>query len=235
MTFAFEAPPIVTLPISGSDLQFPVRRVFCVGRNYVAHATEMGGEVDREAPWYFNKSAHAVALSGQTLPYALETANYHHEMELVVALGQGAFRATPQAALDAVYGYACGLDMTRRDLQQVGKDHRRPWDLGKDIENGAVIAPITQAKGMDLAGRAIGLSVNGETRQDARLDDMVWSVAEIIAHLSRFYHLQAGDLIMTGTPAGVGPVQPGDVVRGWIDGLDDVTMTVGPAELCKQG
>ena len=227
MTLLFNAPPVVTLPISGSDLQFPVRRIFCVGRNYVAHAIEMGGDVDREAPWYFTKSAHALAQSGQTLPYALETTNYHHEMELVVALGQGAFRASKEQALDAVYGYACGLDMTRRDLQQIGKDNRRPWDLGKDLENGAVVAAITPANDIDLSSGKIGLSVNGVTRQDAPLADMVWSVAEIIAHLSRFYHLEAGDLIMTGTPAGVGAVQPGDVLRGWVDGLDNVTMTVG--------
>jgi len=230
MTPLFHAPPTVSLPISGSELQFPVRRVFCVGRNYAAHAAEMGGQVDREAPWYFTKSAHSVAQSGQVLPYALETANYHHEMELVVALGQGAFRATPENAMDAVYGYACGLDMTRRDLQQVGKDNRRPWDLGKDVENSAVIGPISAANDINLKGSAIGLSVNGETRQEATLDDMVWSVAEIICHLSRFYHLEQGDLIMTGTPAGVGPVESGDKLRGWITGIADVEMSVGPAE-----
>jgi len=151
-------------------------------------------------------------------------------MELVVALGQKAFRVSADAAMDAVYGYACGLDMTRRDLQQVGKDNRRPWDFGKDIENGAVIGAISAGAGLDLDRAAIELSVNGEVRQEAVLGDMVWSVAEIIAHLSRYYHLEAGDVIMTGTPAGVGPVVPGDELRGYIGGLDDVTMTVGPAE-----
>jgi len=189
----------------------------------------MGGEVDREAPWYFTKSAHAIGQSGLTLPYALESQNYHHEMELVVAIGQGAFRADAEQAMDAVFGYACGLDMTRRDLQQVGKDNRRPWDLGKDIENGAVVAAITPKDVVGrLNGRRIGLSVSGDVRQEATLDDMVWSVAEIISHLSRYYHLSPGDLIMTGTPAGVGPVHPEDVVRGWIDGLPDVEMKVSP-------
>jgi len=228
MMLHFDAPPIVTVPITGSEKAFPVRRIFCVGRNYAAHAAEMGGEVDREAPWYFTKSTHAIAQSGQTLPYALESQNYHHEMELVVAIGQGAFRADSKQAMDAVFGYACGLDMTRRDLQQVGKDNRRPWDLGKDIENGAVVAAITPKDVVGcLNGRSIGLSVNGDVRQEATLDDMVWSVAEIISHLSRYYHLSSGDLIMTGTPAGVGPVHPEDVVRGWIDGLADVEMKVG--------
>jgi fumarylpyruvate hydrolase len=152
-------------------------------------------------------------------------------MELVIALGAPAFRVSVADALDAVFGYAAGLDMTRRDLQQVGKDNRRPWDLGKDIEGGAVIAPVSRAETMgEIGPQRIQLSVNGTSRQDATLADMVWSVPEIIAHLSQFYHLQAGDLIMTGTPAGVGAVVAGDVIEGQIEGLAPVTHTLGPAQ-----
>ncbi len=229
--YLFPPAPQPALPVDGQDAALPVHRIFCVGRNYAAHAAEMGGEVDREAPWYFMKSAHALTPSGATVPYPPGTANFHHEMELVVALGAPGFRVTTDAAQALVYGYACGLDMTRRDLQQVGKDNRRPWDLGKDIEHGAVIAPLTRAETIgDLAGRRIQLRVNDDLRQDATLDDMVWSVPEIIAHLSQYYHLQPGDLIMTGTPAGVGPVVAGDQIDGSIDGLAPVQLTLTKAD-----
>ena len=231
MKYLFEPAETPTLPIVGVEMLYPVNRIFCVGRNYVAHAVEMGGEVDREAPWYFHKSAHALAASGQVLPYPPGTENFHYEMELVIALGGPAFQADEAAAAAAIYGYACGLDMTRRDRQQDGKDHRRPWDLGKNIENGAVIAAISPAADSDaLAGRRISLRVNDTLRQDAQLGDMVWSCTEIVSHLSRFYHLGAGDIIMTGTPAGVGPVVPGDRIVGAIDGLTSVALTIGPAE-----
>jgi fumarylpyruvate hydrolase len=152
-------------------------------------------------------------------------------MELVVAIGAPAFRAGTETAQSAVYGYACGLDMTRRDLQQAGKDKRRPWDLGKAFENGAVLGPITPAAAVpSLDGRRITLRVNGEARQDAHLDGLVWKVDELISHLSRYYHLMPGDLIFTGTPAGVGPVVAGDVLEGTIDGLESVKLTIGPAE-----
>lgn len=230
-TYAVEPAEIPTVPITGGDEVFPIRRIFCVGRNYAAHAKEMGGEVDREAPWYFMKSAHAYCASGSTVPYPPGTSNFHHEVELVVAIGKPAFRVEKAEANDAVFGYACGLDMTRRDRQQDGKDNRRPWDLGKDIENGAVIAPLTKAMDFgDLSGRRISLSVNGDARQDSLLDDMVWSVPEIIAHLSKYYHLQPGDMVMTGTPAGVGAVEAGDVLVGEIEGLAPVQLTLGAAE-----
>ncbi|MFT4621087.1 MAG: fumarylpyruvate hydrolase [Sulfitobacter sp.] len=230
-TYLFPPAPQPSLAIEGEDTSYPVHRIFCVGRNYVAHATEMGGEVDREAPWYFMKSAHALVLSGVTLPYPPGTSNFHHEMELVIALGAPAFQVSVDEAMDAVFGYAAGLDMTRRDLQQLGKDNRRPWDLGKDIEGGAVIGAVSRTQAMGAIGpQRIQLSVNGASRQDATLADMVWSVPEIIAHLSQFYHLQAGDLIMTGTPAGVGPVVAGDVIEGQIEGLAPVTHTLGAAE-----
>ncbi len=228
MTYLFTPAPVQSLPIIGNTRRYPINRIFCVGRNYVAHAKEMGGEVDREAPWYFNKSAVAFAASGQTIPYPPGTQNYHYEMELVVALGADAFQVEADAANAAIYGYACGLDMTRRDRQQDGKDNRRPWDLGKDIENGAIIADITPAAQFGkLSGKRISLTQNGMLRQDAILDDMVWSVEEIVSHLSRYYHLTAGDLIMTGTPAGVGPVQPGDDLVGRISGLTQVQVTIG--------
>ena len=222
--FVFPPRPVPSLPIVGTTSQYPVGRIFCVGRNYVAHAAEMGGEVDREAPWYFTKSAHALCHSDQTVPFPLQTSTFHHEIEHVVALGSDAIEVDEGRALGAVYGYACGLDMTRRDRQQDGKDARRPWSLGKDIENGAVIGAITPAVEFGAVGKqSITLTVNDEPRQSAKLSDMVWSVSEIIAHLSRFYHLGAGDLIMTGTPAGVGPVVAGDVIKGHIDGLAGIS------------
>ena len=230
-TLKFDPPQLHALPIVGDDAGYPVNRIFCVGRNYAAHAAEMGGEVDREAPWYFSKSAQAICQSGQTAPYPPGTSNYHYEMELVVALGKPVFRGNAGRALDAVYGYACGLDMTRRDRQQDGKDNRRPWSLGKDVENSAVIGAITPRENFeDLSDQRIMLSVNDEIKQDALLSDMVWSLPEIISHLSQYYHLQAGDLIMTGTPAGVGPVIAGDHLKGAISGLSDVELTIGAAE-----
>ncbi len=227
----FDPLPPETVPVVGTGKLYPVHRIFCVGRNYVAHAAEMGGEVDREAPWYFTKSDRALVLSGAQVPYPPGTSNLHHEMELVVAIGAPAFRVPLAEAGACVFGYAAGLDMTRRDRQQDGKDHRRPWDLGKNFENAAVIAPITRAAAFGpVAGQRIHLAVNGETRQDATLADMVWSVDEIISHLSGFYHLAPGDLIYTGTPAGVGAVGPGDRLEGGVDGLAPVHLSLGPAE-----
>ena len=230
-TLKFPAPKLQLLPIVGDVDMYPVSRIFCVGRNYVAHAAEMGGEVDREAPWYFTKSAQALCQSDETVPYPAGTSNYHHEMELVVALGKPAFQVERGRAMDTVFGYACGLDMTRRDRQQDGKDARRPWSLGKDVENGAVIGAITPKLDMALLGpQRIALQVNGETRQDALLSDMVWAVAELISHLSQYYHLNAGDLIMTGTPAGVGPVVSGDAIAGQIDGLAPISHRISELE-----
>ena len=192
-----------------------MHRIFCVGRNYAEHAREMGVEVDREAPFYFLKSALALVPTGATVPYPPGTSNYHHELELVVAIGAPAFRVGVDDAAGAVFGYAAGLDMTRRDLQLAERAKQRPWDLGKDFEQSAVIAPITRAADFGaVAGQRITLAVNGATRQDARLAELVWSVPELVSHLSRFYHLAPGDLIYTGTPAGVGAVGPGDVLVG---------------------
>lgn len=227
--FTLPQPPLV--PISGTDLGYPVQRIFCVGRNYAAHALEMGNEVDREAPFYFNKAPQTLCLSGASIPYPLETSDCHYEMEFVVALSAPAFRVSVAEAMDAVYGYACGIDLTRRDLQGVAKEKRRPWDIGKDFENASIIAPLTPKSELgDIADQSIRLSVDGRTVQEATLADMIWSVPEIIAHLSRFYHLAPGDLIYTGTPAGVGPVQPGNTLLGEIDGLSPLHLTITDAE-----
>lgn len=227
----FPAPDWPSLPVAGSQARFPVRRIFCVGRNYAAHAAEMGNEVDRAAPFYFTKSPLAVVESGATVAYAPGTADLHHEMEFVVALGRPGFRVAAEAAMALVFGYAAGLDMTRRDLQASAKARQRPWDLAKDFEDSAVLAPITPAGNFGVIGdQRITLSVNGAPRQEARLSDMVWSVPELIADLSRFYHLAPGDLIFTGTPAGVSAVGAGDRIRGEIDGLAPVDLTLGVAE-----
>jgi fumarylpyruvate hydrolase len=229
--YLFDPPEVKTVPVKGEDRLFPVRRIFCVGRNYAAHAAEMGYEVDREAPFYFTKSAQTLTPTGSTVPYPPGTENFHFEMELVIAVGAPVFRAATAEAAKAIYGYACGLDMTRRDLQLKEREKKRPWDLGKDVEGSAVLAPITRASDMAAIGpQRIHLEVNGEVKQDATLDELVWKVDEIVADLSRFYHLGPGDLIMTGTPAGVGPVVAGDAITGGIDGLDPVALKIGPAE-----
>ena len=225
--YLFPPAPVFALSVVGQDAQIPLRRIFCVGRNYVAHAAEMGGTVDRAAPWYFTKSAcHAVHGHGM-LPYPPGTSDYHHEVELALAIGAPLFQATPEQAAQAIYAYGVALDMTRRDRQQEGKDHSRPWDLGKDVEGGAVFAPMTPAAQVGpLGDKRIHLQVNGVARQEARLGDMVWSCPEILAHLSGFYHLQPGDVVLTGTPAGVGAVQPGDRITGGIDGLSLIDVTL---------
>ncbi|MEX0284913.1 MAG: fumarylacetoacetate hydrolase family protein [Paracoccaceae bacterium] len=227
----FDMPQPISIPVTGEDAGYPIGRIFCVGRNYVAHAQEMGGEVDREAPWYFCKTPTAAILSGATIPYPPGTENFHHEMEFGLALGSNVFRVSVAEAEDAIFGYFSALDMTRRDRQQDGKDHRRPWDFGKDFENAAIVSPITRASDFGaVADQRIFLDVNGETRQDATLADMVWSPAEIISHLSHFYHLRPGDIILTGTPAGVGPVVAGDHLSGGVAGLAPISLTIGAAE-----
>jgi len=224
----FPAPPVVAAPVRGRAARVPIRRIFCVGRNYEAHAREMGAVVDREAPFYFTKAAEHYVPSGSTVPYPLRTDNYHYEMELVVVIGAPAFRVAADRALESVFGYACGLDMTRRDLQQTAKDLRRPWDLSKDFEQSAVLGEIVPAEqiGHPREGR-IELRVNGETRQSSDLSLLIHGVPEVIAHLSTFYHLQAGDLIYTGTPEGVGPVKPGDELAGSIEKIGTIALTIG--------
>jgi fumarylpyruvate hydrolase len=228
--YLFDPPAIPALPIVGLDVLYPVARIFCVGRNYEEHAREMGQVVDREKPFYFSKSATTLRQSGATIPYPPGTANYHFEFELVVAMGAPVFKIAPDDADAAIYGYACGLDMTRRDLQLSERAKQRPWTLGKDVEAGAPVSTIAPAAKIGHVRRGrIELRQNGETRQHSDVSELVWSVPEIIAHLSGFYHLGPGDLIFTGTPAGVGPVAPGDRLEGAIEGVGALSVMIGGA------
>ncbi|WP_321394914.1 fumarylacetoacetate hydrolase family protein [Emcibacter sp.] len=225
--YIFTPPDIFSLPIRGQSQRYPVKRIFCVGRNYAAHAREMGFEVDKSNPFFFTKSAFNAAPSGCTVSYPPETEDYHHEMEMVVLMGGPAFRITAEEALGQVYGYACGLDMTRRDVQAECRRQSRPWSLAKDVEQSAIIAEAVPAAecGHPASGR-IELSVNGEARQSSDISHMVNNVAELISFLSRYYHLDAGDVIFTGTPDGVGPVRPGDHLEGTIEGVGSISLTV---------
>jgi fumarylpyruvate hydrolase len=229
--YLFSPPATPGLAVRGEGARYPVARIFCVGRNYAAHAAEMGVEVDREAPFYFTKSPQAAIASGATIAYPPGSVNFHYEMELALAIGRPAFRADAAAAQAAIYAYGCALDMTRRDLQLEARAKQRPWDLGKDVEGSAVFAEMTKAAEFGAVGKqAIHLEVNGETKQAAHLSDLIHKPAEIVAHLSHYYHLAPGDLILTGTPAGVGPVVAGDVITGGIDGLAHIALTIGPPE-----
>lgn len=227
----FDLPPAPGIPVRGETATYPIGRIFCVGRNYAAHAAEMGIEVDREKPFYFIKSAPSAVLTGAIVPYPPGTENFHYEMELALAIGAPLFHASKEQASAAIYAYGCALDMTRRDLQLSERAKQRPWDLGKDFDGSAVFAPLTKVRDMDpISRQRIHLKVNGELRQDASLDDLIWKIDEIIVHLSGFYHLRPGDLILTGTPAGVGPVVAGDVMTGGIDGLDPIDLILSSAE-----
>jgi len=223
-------PEPVLLRVAGETRRFPVRRVYCVGRNYAAHTREMGADPGREPPFFFMKPADAVVGNGACVPYPPATADLHHEVELVVALGTGGADIAPEAARDHIYGYAVGIDLTRRDLQQVAKDRARPWDTAKGFDNAAPCGDIEPAAKIGHPTRgAISLSVDGHPRQRGDLADMIWPVPEIIAHLSRLFTLHAGDLIYTGTPAGVGALRPGDRLDATIDGLAALSLTVGEA------
>jgi fumarylpyruvate hydrolase len=220
-------PPV--LAVAGSSDSFPVRRIFCVGRNYVEHQKEMGGD-GREQPFFFLKSAHSLVAGGGDVRYPPKTSNYHYETEMVVAIGKAGRRIDAKKATDHVFGYAVGLDMTRRDLQQVGKDHGRPWDFGKDFDEAAPCGVLTPASTIGHPAKgAIWLTVNGKQRQRADLADMIWSVPEQIAYLSEYYTLEQGDLIMSGTPAGVGPVKAGDEMHAGIDGVGELKVKIVPA------
>jgi fumarylpyruvate hydrolase len=229
--YLFTPPAIPSLPIRGKTERFPIHRIFCVGRNYHAHAVEMGKPVDKgaERPFYFTKSPQTLTPSGATVAYPPETKNYHFEMELVLAIGKAGFRVSADQAHEVIYGYAAGLDMTRRDLQLVARDKGRPWDLGKDIEEGSVCSEIVPMEGVVIERGAIALEVNGETKQSSDVDKLIWTIREIIADLSQFYHLQPGDIIYTGTPEGVGAVVSGDRITGRVEGVAEVALTVGPA------
>ena len=219
-----------SLPVAGAAARFPVRRIYCVGRNYAAHTLEMGADPTRDPPFFFMKPADALVPDGGHVPYPPATANLHHEIELVVALETGGAEIAPEAALDHVYGYAVGIDLTRRDLQQVAKDRSWPWDAGKGFDHGAPCGELQPAStiGHPTQG-AISLKVDGELRQEGDLAQMIWPVPDIIAALSRLFELAPGDLIYTGTPAGVGPVRPGERLEGQVEGVGTLTVTVGEA------
>ncbi|RKF50623.1 fumarylacetoacetate hydrolase family protein [Paraburkholderia fungorum] len=231
MSLVFESAPAVTVPVAGSDDAFPVRRIYCVGRNYAAHAREMGFDPDREPPFFFCKPTDAIVYvaPGTTgeFPYPSETDNCHYEMELVAAIGKGGKNIAVSSALDHVFGYALGLDMTRRDLQMEMRKMGRPWDIGKAFDHSAPIGPLHRAEQTGhLKDGAIWLNVNGTSKQRADVSQLIWSVAETIAYLSRFFELVPGDLIYTGTPEGVGAVLKGDTMHGGIDGLGELKVKV---------
>ncbi len=230
--YLWTPPAVCSLPVRGTTERMPVQRLFFVGRNYHAHAVEMGRPVDKsvEAPFYFTKAPSTLVESGATVPYPPQTQNYHYEMELVVVIGAAGFRVAEADAHRLIYGYACGLDMTRRDLQLAARDKGRPWDLGKDIEHGSVVSEIVPMAGVVIDSADLALTVNGEPRQASNVDKLIWNIRELIADLSQFYHLQPGDLIYTGTPEGVGAVQPGDRIDGHVAGVGRIVLHVGPAE-----
>lgn len=226
---AFVLPPAAraSVAVTGEARRFPVRRIYCVGQNYAAHAREMGHNPDREPPFFFAKPADAVVESGATIAYPSRTADLHHEIELVVAIRSGGADISREGALDHVFGYAAGIDLTRRDLQAEAKKLGRPWDLAKGFDHSAPIGAIRSASAISHPQRGgIRLSVNGELRQNGDLADMIWSVPEIIAILSSFVRLEAGDLIFTGTPAGVGPIRRGDRILGEIEGVGGVELAI---------
>ena len=224
----YAVPPLAptVLPIEGRSAVFPVRRVFCVGRNYGAHVKEMGGDPKDQPPIFFAKPDDAVVGPGGAVPYPSATAKLHHEIELVVALKSGGADLTPEGALACVFGYAAGVDLTRRDLQDAAKDKGQPWDASKGFDASAPVGAIRPMEGRAPDDGAIRLTVNGESRQTARLSDMIWSVAEVIAEASKLWRLEAGDLLFTGTPEGVGPLVRGDRVEGEVEGVGSVEFMV---------
>jgi fumarylpyruvate hydrolase len=231
MSYLFEPQAPSTVAIADEEARFPVRRIFCVGRNYVAHAIEMGSDPDREPPFFFTKPADAVVDSGATIPYPPQTENLHYEAELVVAIGKAGFRIDQQDVPSHIYGYAIGNDLTRRDLQMAARETGRPWDWGKAFDLSAPCGPIHPiGKTGELLSGAIKLQVNGDTRQEADLSQLIWNVREIVSILSGSMHLKAGDLIYTGTPAGVGPVVTGDTMVVNIEGLGELVTTIGEPE-----
>jgi fumarylpyruvate hydrolase len=230
MKYAVPPAPVYTLPVAGSDEQFPVNRIFCVGRNYAAHAREMGKDPDRDPPFFFMKPANATVAAGAgevTIPYPPKTANFHHEIELVVAIGTGGANIPVDKALDHVYGYAVGLDMTRRDVQLEARDKGRPWEFGKSFAKSAPIGALHKAVHVGHPGEGeIAVTVNGEPRQHSDIAKLIWSVEESIAFLSEYETLEPGDIIMTGTPEGVNAVRPGDLMVGTVAGLGEIRVRV---------
>ncbi len=228
MSFIIPAPPQPSIAVAGTSERFPVRRIFCVGRNYAAHAREMGKDPDREPPFFFTKPADAVVDAPCTIAYPPETADLHYEAELVVAIGRPAFKVAQDATDDLILGYAVGLDMTRRDLQQIAKDMGRPWDWGKAFDQSAPCGPLhLKIETGVIASGEIWLDVDSDRKQTGDIADLIWSIPELLSLLSRSMRLMPGDLVMTGTPAGVGPVLPGSIITAGVAGLSGIEVTIG--------
>ncbi|QPH55649.1 fumarylacetoacetate hydrolase family protein [Pontivivens ytuae] len=228
MSYVFPPPPQASVAVRGTADRFPVRRIFCVGRNYAAHAREMGRDPDREPPFFFTKPADAVVDTPATIPYPPETDNLHYEIELVVAIGRAGTDIPEEAVMDHLWGATVGIDLTRRDLQLQAREQGRPWDWGKAFDRSAPMAPLVPIAGVPSVEQGhIWLAVDGEVKQDADLSDLIWSVREHVSILSRSMALAPGDLVMTGTPAGVGPVGPGDRITGAVDGLAEIEISIG--------
>ena len=226
MKYVIEPPAQAVISVAGTDALFPVRRIWCIGRNYAEHAREMGHDPNREPPFFFQKPSDAVVANRSTLRFPAKTRDLHHEIELVVAIGKAGRNIAVGQALEHVFGYAVGLDMTRRDLQNEAKKLQRPWEMGKSFDESCPVTAIVPASRTGhLRKGAIWLKVNGETRQSGDLGQQIWQVDEAIAYLSSYVALQPGDLIMTGTPAGVGPCKPGDRLEGHIDGLEELIVS----------
>ncbi len=226
MSFVFSPIEAITLPVLGSDARLPVARVFCVGRNYAAHAREMGAD-DREPPFFFMKPTTAVVQNGTAIPYPSRSQDVHHEVELVIALGHGGANIAVSDADQYIYGYAVGIDLTRRDLQSVAKSKGHPWEVGKAFDGAAPVSTIVPKQHAgDLGHAHIQLTVNGQARQSGTTAEMIWTIPEIIAELSTYFLLMPGDLIFTGTPAGVAAVSPGDVLEGTVDGLEPLRVSI---------
>lgn len=226
--FVIQPAPQASVAVAGSQARFPIRRVFCVGRNYAAHAREMGKDPDREPPFFFTKPADAVVAAEGVVPYPPLTENLHHEIELVVAIGKAGANVKPEQALSLVWGYGVGVDLTRRDLQDVAKKMSRPWDWSKSFDASGPCGPLQPASAIGHPAKgAIWLKVNGETRQQGDLTELIWPVADVIAYISEAMTLQPGDLIFTGTPAGVGALNPGDAVTAGVEGVGEIAFTIG--------
>ena len=227
VAYVLAPPPVAAVPVKGSDAMFPVRRIFCVGRNYAEHAIEMGSDPTREPPFYFAKPADAVVINDADMPYPSVTKSLHHEMELVVAIGTGGVNIAQADALKHVWGWCCGLDMTRRDLQNEAKKTGRPWDMGKGFDHSAPMGLLVKHDGSyDGSKGKIELKVNGVVRQTSDLSKLIWSVPEVIANLSGLVRLEPGDLIMTGTPENVAAVVKGDVLEGYVEGVGEIRTKI---------
>lgn len=225
--YVIAPPQLVSMPVVGTDKRFPVHRIYCVGRNYAAHAVEMGHDPDKEPPFFFQKNPGNLLTDTTEFPYPPESSDVHYEIELVVALGRGGKNIPAQDALECIYGYGVGLDMTRRDLQGEAKKLGRPWEVGKAFEHSAPCGPLVPASQLGHPENgAVWLKVNDEIRQQGDLNQMIWKTQEMIAILSSLFELQPGDLIMTGTPAGVGPVQRGDIMHGCVEGVGEIEFKV---------